>query len=93
MLSNLSKAALLGILRVLRLFTPLENPAIQSGNDINKTSIPHRKGKVKSPFFLTGFIKSGFCNMLGIPVFNVVRWPLESFSSISLCWIIFFLKY
>ncbi len=28
--------------------------------------------------------------MLGIPVFNVGRWPLESFSSIPVCWIIWF---
>jgi hypothetical protein len=36
------------------------------------------------------FTKSDLCNMLGIPVFNVGRWPLESFSSISVCWIIWF---
>jgi len=33
------------------------------------------------------FTKGGLCNMLGIPVFNVGRWPLESFSSIPVCWI------
>jgi hypothetical protein len=90
MLPNLSNAALLGILWVTRLFTPLESPAIHGGNDINKTSIPHRKGGVKAPSFLTGFTKSDLCNMLGIPVFNVGRWPLESFSSIPVCWIIWF---
>jgi hypothetical protein len=36
------------------------------------------------------FTKSDLCNMLGIPVFNVGRWPLESFSSIPVCWIIWF---
>jgi len=36
------------------------------------------------------FTKSDLCNMLGIPVFNVGRWPLESFSSIPACWIIWF---
>jgi hypothetical protein len=51
-LPNLSNAALLGILWVIRVFT-----------------------------------KGGLCNMLGIPVFNVGRWPLESFSSIPVCWI------
>ena len=50
----------------------------------------HRKGGVKAPSFLTGFTKSDLCNMLGIPVFNVGRWPLESFSSIPVCWIICF---
>jgi hypothetical protein len=73
MLPNLSNAALLGILWVTRLFTPLESPAIQGRNDINKTSIPHGKGEVKGPFFLTGFIKSDLSNMLEILVFNVGR--------------------
>ncbi len=84
MLPNLSNAALLGILWVTRLFTPLESPAIHGGDDINKTSIPHhvrklfsngthRKGGVKAPSFLTGFTKSDLCHMLGIPVFNVGR--------------------
>jgi len=97
MLPNLSNAALLGILWVTRFFTPLESPAIHDGDDINKTSrrvesttIPYRKGGVKAPSFLTGFTKSDLCNMLGIPVFNVGRWPLESFSSIPVCWIICF---
>jgi hypothetical protein len=36
-------------------FTPLEKPAIHGGDDINKTSIPHRKGGVKATSFLTGF--------------------------------------
>jgi len=32
--------------------------------------------------WVTGlFTKRDLCNMLGIPVFNVGRWPLESFSS------------
>ncbi len=86
MLPNLSNAALLGILWVTRLFTPLESPAIHGGDDINKTSIPHhvrklfsngthRKGGVKAPSFLTGFTKSDLCHMLGIPVFNIGRWP------------------
>jgi len=64
MLPKLSKAALLGILWVTRLFTPLESLAIHGGNDINKTSTPHRKGGVKAPSFLTGFIKSNLCDML-----------------------------
>jgi len=45
-------------------FTPLENPTIQGGDDINKTSIPlvessrrHRKAVVKAPSFKTGFTK------------------------------------
>jgi len=40
-------------------FTPLENFAIHGGDDINKTSTPHRKGRVKAPSFLTGFTKRG----------------------------------
>jgi hypothetical protein len=36
-------------------FTPLESPAIHGGDDMNKTSIPHRKGGVRAPSFLTGF--------------------------------------
>jgi hypothetical protein len=30
-------------------FTPLERPAINDWNNINKTSIPNRKGEVKAP--------------------------------------------
>jgi hypothetical protein len=37
-------------------FTPLESPTIYGGNNINKASIPYRKGGVKAPSFLTGFI-------------------------------------
>jgi len=36
------------------------------------------------------FTKSDLCHMLGIPIFNVRRWPLESFPSIPVCWIICF---
>ena len=43
----------MGPLRV----TPLENSTIHGGDDINKTSIPDRKGVVKAPSFLTGFTK------------------------------------
>jgi len=39
------------------LFTPLESPAIYGGDDINKASVPRRKGGVKAPSFLTGFTK------------------------------------
>ncbi len=42
-------------LLISKYFTPLESPAIHGGDDINKTSIPHRKGGVKAPSFLTGF--------------------------------------
>jgi hypothetical protein len=38
-------------------FTPLESPAIHDGDNIIKTSIPHRKGGVKATSFLTGFIQ------------------------------------
>ena len=52
-------------------FTPLENPAIHGGDNINGSSlrarrpsglaaIPRRKGGVKAPSFLTGFILSSF---------------------------------
>jgi hypothetical protein len=37
-------------------FTPLENPIIYGGDDIDKILIPYRKGGVKAPYFLTGFI-------------------------------------
>ena len=36
-------------------FTPLESPAINSGDDINKTSIPRRKSGGEAPSILTGF--------------------------------------
>ena len=36
-------------------FTLLESPAIYGVDDINKASIPYRKGEVKAPSFLTGF--------------------------------------
>jgi len=38
------------------LFTPLENSAIHGSDNINETPIPHNKGKVKAPSFLTGYI-------------------------------------
>ena len=38
------------------LFTPLENSAIHGNDNINETPIPHNKGKVKAPSFLTGYI-------------------------------------
>jgi tRNA modification GTPase len=52
-------------------FTPLENPANHDADDRNKTSlrarrpsglaaIPHRKGGVKAPSFLTGFTSHHF---------------------------------
>ncbi len=58
-------------------FTPLETPAINGGDDINKTSrrvesttIPpvvgsfrHRKGGVKAPSFLTGFTQEASAEM------------------------------
>jgi hypothetical protein len=34
--------------------------------------------------------KSDPCNMLGIPAFNEGRGPLESFSNITVCWIMWF---
>ena len=37
------------------LFTPLESPAIHGGDNIIKTSTPHRKGGFKATSFLTGF--------------------------------------
>ncbi len=43
----------MGTLRV----TPLENFTIHGGDDINKTSIPDRKGVVKDSSFLAGFTK------------------------------------
>jgi L-lactate dehydrogenase complex protein LldG len=39
-------------------FTPLESPTIYGGDNINKASIPYRKGGVKAPSFLTGFTSS-----------------------------------
>jgi 3-deoxy-D-manno-octulosonic-acid transferase len=51
-------------------FTPLESPTIHGGDDINKTSrrvesttIPHRKGGVKTPSFLTGFAQEALAEM------------------------------
>jgi hypothetical protein len=38
-----------------QVFTPLESPAIYGGDGIDKILIPHRKGGVKAPSFLTGF--------------------------------------
>jgi hypothetical protein len=36
------------------------------------------------------FTKSDLCNKLGIPAFNEGRGPLESFSNIPVCWMIWF---
>jgi len=44
-------------------FTSLESPTINGGDDINKTSIPHRKGGVKAPSFLTGFTQEASAEM------------------------------
>jgi 3-deoxy-D-manno-octulosonic-acid transferase len=44
-------------------FTPLESPTINGGDDINKTSIPHRKGGVKTPSFLTGFTQEALAEL------------------------------
>jgi 3-deoxy-D-manno-octulosonic-acid transferase len=44
-------------------FTPLESPTINGGDDINKTSIPHRKAGVKTPSFLTGFTQEALAEM------------------------------
>ena len=43
--------------RASRTFTPLENPAIFGRDDINRSSIPSRKGGIKAPSVLTGFTK------------------------------------
>ena len=40
-----------------RTFTPLESPAIFGKDNINKFSIPSRKGGLKAPSFLTGLTK------------------------------------
>ncbi len=40
-----------------RTFTPLESPAILGRDDINRSSIPSRKGGGKAPSFLTGLTK------------------------------------
>jgi hypothetical protein len=48
--------------RELSLFTPLESPAIYGRDNINKASAPYRKGGVKAPSFLKGFIH---CEMIG----------------------------
>jgi hypothetical protein len=42
-------------IKIIFIFTPLECPAIYGGDDINKASIPYRKGVVKALSFLTGF--------------------------------------
>jgi hypothetical protein len=34
----------------------------------------------------SAFTKSGLSDMLEISIFNVSRWPLESFLSITVCW-------
>ncbi len=39
-----------------KIFTPLENPDIYVGGNMDRISIPCRKGGVKDSFFLTGFI-------------------------------------
>ena len=36
-------------MKIVKIFTPLERPAIYGGDDINKASIPYRKGGVKAP--------------------------------------------
>jgi preprotein translocase subunit SecF len=38
-----------------RTFTPLESSTIYGKDEIDKISIPYRKGEVKAPSFLTGF--------------------------------------
>jgi ATP-dependent DNA helicase RecQ len=43
--------------RASRTFPPLEKRAIFRRGDINKSSIPSRKGEIKAPSFLTGQVK------------------------------------
>ena len=56
---------LTSFLTCLGLFSPLERPSIHSGDDIKRTSIPHRKGRVKALSFLTGFT---LLSLLLIPI-------------------------
>jgi 3-deoxy-D-manno-octulosonic-acid transferase len=71
--ATMDKTRVVGNLKFDQLFpsfTPLESPTIHGGDDINKTSrrvesttIPHRKGGVKTPSFLTGFAQEALAEM------------------------------
>jgi hypothetical protein len=54
-LANLKYFPLVLSLMLILPFTPLEIPTIYGGDDINRISIPCRKGGVKTLSFLTGF--------------------------------------
>jgi polysaccharide export outer membrane protein len=57
---------------MLKLFTPLESPAIYGGDDINQASIPYRKGGVKAPSFLTGFTSFLISLIVGLFIVSCV---------------------
>jgi polysaccharide export outer membrane protein len=58
-----------------RIFTPLESPAIYDGDNINKSSIPRRKGGVKAPSFLTGFTFSIISFLLALLTISCASAP------------------
>ena len=63
-------------------FTRLENSAIHGGDDINKTSAPHRKDRGKAPSFLTGFTKGGLGGLKDLKRAYLMK-RLFQFSSLA----------
>ena len=57
---------------MLKVFTPLESPAIYGGDDINQASIPYRKGGVKAPSFLMGFTSFLISLIVGLFIVSCV---------------------
>ena len=67
---------------VLKVFTPLESPAIYGGDDINQasrrvesTTIPYRKGGVKAPSFLMGFTSFLMSLIVGVIIVSCASAP------------------
>jgi len=67
---------------VLKVFTPLESPAIYGGDDINQasrrvesTTIPYRKGGVKAPSFLMGFTSFLMSLIIGVIIVSCASTP------------------
>ncbi len=68
---------------MLKVFTPLESPAIYGGDDINQASIPYRKGGVKAPSFLMGFTSFLISLIVGLFIVSCASAPSPKRDVIS----------
>ena len=69
-LANLKYFPLILSLLLIIPFTPLETHAIYGGDYINRISIPHREGGVKTLSFLTGFTLLPIISSSHLPIIS-----------------------